>query len=276
MVDILHSDFSQIYGYEYSGNEMVYIELAGYYNVTPFLITCEIPHDVSLTYRDIWQLLIDAWNDYHFPSYPIQPILTIDFTNYPTTVLNEAGSIIDIVSIEIFVDINNPRSLELPRIMGFNEEMLNSTTSVKIDWDGTNTIMPFMGSARLQTTIDIKTFSDNTLSFSRLADWTSVETPNSQVTDISRTTISNSQYHKKRGMKLKVINVPDRYIFNYDLFIDFAGRGDIELEFSFDLFSDKTTLANLWGAESGNAKVRYSQYNLWEFDLCLIPKSRLK
>lgn len=275
MVDILHSDFSQIYGYENSG-EKVYIELYGYYNVTEFTITCEIPHDVSLTYRDIWQLLIDAWNDYHFPSYPIQPVFTIDFTNYPTTVLTAPGSIIDILSIEIFVDINNPRSLELPRILGFSEEMLDSTTSVKIDWDGNTSIMPFMGSARLQTTIDIKAFSDNTLSNSRLADWTSVETPNSQVTDISRTSVSNSQYHKKRGMKLKVINVPDKYIFNYDLFVDFAGRGDIELEFSFDLFSDETTLANLWGSESGSAKVRYSQYNLWEFDLCLIPKSRLK
>lgn len=263
MPNIIFSKISQDYGYE-SGGEQVKIELKVTRNTTPITITTYLVEGNSYTVKQIWQAVIASWNAYSW-SMP-KPMLTIDYTNGTYTEFSSAFEI-TFISIEIFVNENNPRSLELPMILGFNNYMLETTGSVKCD----ECIIPYIGTWRMPLNID------NGYGFkSAIANWSSIKSRTSTTTDITKSGVSNGPLMIIRGFKLDIDNVPNKYLTSYDDFLDFASRGEVELSFGFDLFGDNTYDAYIWGENSGDEEILFNQEQLMRYQITLIPSSYLE
>ena len=263
MPNIIFSKISQDYGYE-SGGEQVKIELKVTRNTTPITITTYLVEGDTYTVKQIWQAVIASWNA-HSWAFP-KPMLTIDYTNGIYTEFSSAFEI-NFISIEIFVNENNPRSLELPMILGFNNYMLESTGSVKCD----DCIIPYIGTWRMPLNID------NGYGFkSAIANWSSIKSRTSTTTDITKGGVSNGPLMIIRGFKLDIDNVPNKYLIEYDNFLDFASRGEVELSFGFDLFGDNTYDAYIWGENSGDEEVLFVQEQLMRYQIALIPSSYLE
>lgn len=271
MPNLIFSKISQDYGYESSG-EQVKIELKVHRSTTPITITTYLVEGNSYTVKQIWQAVIAAWNA-HSWTIPA-PMLTIDYTNGIYTEFISAFEI-TFNSIEIFVNENNPRSLELPMILGFNNYMLESTGSVKIDWDTTHSefpgLMPYIGTWRMPLNID------NGYGFkSAVANWSSIKAKLGTETDISKTSIKNGKFEIIRGFKIDIDNIPNKYLVQYDSFIDFSSAGEVELSFGFDLFGDNTYDAYIWASESGEETILFVQEQLMRYQITLIPSSYLE
>lgn len=271
MSNIIFSKISQDYGYENSG-EKVKIELKVTRGTTPVTITCYLVEGDSYTAQQIWTGLKAAWDAYSWVL--PKPALTIDNTSGIYTEF--IGSFdINFVSIELFVNENNPRSLELPMILGFNDYMLDATGSVKIDWTTTYSefpgIMPYIGSWRMPLNID------NGYGFkSSISNWTPLKARTSSSTDVTKTSVSNGVCVIVRGFKLEISNVPNKYLVSYDLFLEFASRGEVELDINFDLFGDNTYSAYIWGENSGDEEILFVQEQLMKYTIALIPSSYLE
>lgn len=263
MSNIIFSKISQDYGYESSG-EQVKIELKVTRGATPITITTYLIAGDAYTVKQIWQAVISSWNAYSWVFPP--PALTI---NYTTGIYTEFSSAFEITftSIELFVNENNPRSLELPMILGFNNYMLESTGSVKCD----DAIIPYIGTWRMPLNID------NECGFkSSIANWSSIKSRTSTTTDITKGGVSNGPLMIIRGFKLDIDNVLNKYLVEYDNFLDFASRGEVELAFGFDLFGDSTYDAYIWGENSGDEAVLFVQEQLMRYQITLIPSSYLE
>lgn len=269
MANVIFSKLSQMYGYESSG-EQVKIELV----VTrsggsPITITTYLVEGDDYTPKQIWDGVKAAWNAHSWviPA----PSLTIDHTNYLTTTFISDFEI-TFKSIKLYYDIRNPRSLELPVILGFSTKMASATGSITLN-SSTDFIdaMPYMGSWRMQTTIDTE-YGFN----SSISTWVPIKARTESSTDITRTSVDNGPELITRGYKLTVAMVPYKYLKYYDLFLDFARRGEVEISFGFDLFMDQSVAAYIWGSESGEDTLVFDAEQLVNYDIALIPKSSLE
>lgn len=273
MGNIIFSKISQDYGYESAG-EQVKIELKVTRGVTPITITTYLAEGDTYTVKQIWQAVIASWNSYSW-ALP-KPALTINHTNYLTTTLTSAFEI-EFESIKIFVNENNPRSLELPMILGFSNYMLDSTGSIEISnsynpyGDGFYGVMPLMGTWRMPLNID------NEYGFkSSISNWTPIKSRTSATTDITKKGVSNGPVMIVRGFKLEISNVPNKYLVSYDDFLEFSSRGEVELSFTFDIFGDNTYEAYIWGENSGDEEILFVQEQLMKYSIALIPSSYLE
>ena len=279
MANMVKSKHTQDYGY-LSTTQRVYIELkVNRSGGSPITITAPINAGTSYTAEQIWGLVLTAWNAHSWVipahSWVIPaPALTIDHTSYATTSLSSALEI-EFMSIKIFFDSNNPRSLELPVILGFSDRMQSATGSIEIDNTypsvGFYGTMPFMGSWRMQCVLDTEQGFDSAVS-----EWSPVVYMTDTNTDITRTTVSNGDRLVTRGHKFTVSPVPNKYVKSYDRFIDFASRGEITLVFGFDLFGDGTYDAFIQKEDSQGGELLFDFEQLVSYEVVVIPKSSLE
>ena len=264
MANIILSKLSQMYGYESSGEQVKLELVVTRSGGSPITITAYLVEGDSYTPEGIWDLLKTAWNAHSWviPA----PALTINHTDYITTVFSSAFEI-DFVSLKLYYRIENPLSLELPVILGFDTKMATATGSIEV----ASAELPYMGSWRMQTTIDTG-YGFN----SAISTWSPVKARTESITDITRVAVNNSPELVTRGYKLTVSVVPYKYLKFYDLFRDFARRGEVEIVFGFDLFMDSTTAAFLWNSESGEETLVFDEEQLVNYEIALIPKSSLE
>lgn len=271
MANIFYSNLSQDYGYENSG-ELVKIELifkiSGGVDKT---ITASLVDGDSYTPTQIWDEIKAAWNAYAWGF--TAPILTIDHLNEIGTSV-ETISTIAFQSMKIYYNENNPRSFELPMILGALDYMPIATGVYTLSLGNDFSFqMPFMGSWRMQCTIDTGYGFTSAIS-----NWTPIKAKTESSTDISRTKVSNGPAATIRGYKLKIDLVPYKYLKSFDLFLDFASRGTAEIVMSIgiDLFGNNTTAACIWGEESGEEALIFDQEQLMSYEIGLLPKSNLE
>lgn len=271
MANVIFSKKIQQYGYKSSGEkvkmELVVTRSGG----SPITITSYLVEGDDYTPEQIWDGLKAAWNAYAWVT--PKPFLTIDHTNYLTTTFISAFEI-TFQSLKLYYDIGNPRSLELPVILGFSTKMAIASGSITLDGSTDfQGAMPYMGSWRMQTTIDTG-YDFN----SSISTWSPIKASIDGATDISRTKVSNGSKATLRGYKIKIDYVPYKYLSQYDMFLDFASRdnAEVELSFGFDLFMDGTVDAYLWGSESGEEAILFDNEQLMSFEVGLLPKTALE
>lgn len=273
MGKIIYSVLSQDYGYESSG-EQVKIELvfkiSGGANQT---ITVYLTEGESYTVTEIWASILTTWNAYPWAG-GLVPILTIDQTTGIGTIVESAVETVTFQTMKIYYNENNPRSLELPMILGATDFMAVSTGSVTINLGNDFAFtMPYMGTWRIQCVLD------NGQGFeSSISTWTPIKSKIETNTDVSRKTISNGAMMTIRGYKVKIDMVPYKYLKSYDLFLDFASRGTAEviLVFGFYIFGDNTVNGHIWGSESGEETLLFDNEQLMSYQVGLLPKSNLE
>jgi hypothetical protein len=273
MANVLLSEVSCDYGYEDSG-EQVKIVLRITRGVTPISIETALVEGDSYTPQQIWQGVIYSWNAYAWSG--SAPSLTIDYLTLPNTEFSSNDGTINFQSISVFCNINNPRSLELPMILGLANKMQTTTVEYKVDWDispynDAPGYLPYMGTWRLQCNIDTGYgFTSN------VSTWSPLESRTDASTDINRTSLSNGADIVVRGYQIKISMVPYKYVKQYDAFRDFARRGQLTLAFGFDLFTDGTTSAYLWNSESGSVELVFDAEQLCSYTIGLLPISNLE
>jgi len=269
MSNIIYSKFTQVYGYSTN----VYIEL----KVKLWLVnhTVSIPIDTtSYTITEIYGLITTAWAAHAWSA--TTPELIIDHTSELTTVFGSAD--VTFVSIEVFADENNPKSLELPVILGLSRQMLESTGSIKYTFPTSpiyDPSLPYMGAWRLQT--EIKSYdADNAfLLSSSVGDSDLITLETDKITDISRNTVSNSESYVVRALLIIIENVPFINLTDFDIFRSFARRGKVEIFFDFDLFGNGDTEADVIDAESGGSSVTDKIRKWCTYSIALSPKDNL-
>ena len=271
MGKIIYSLLSQDYGYEGSG-EQVKIEIVFKINGgVDNTIIAYLMEGNSYTVTQIWGLIKTAWNSFAWGF--AAPILTIDQKSGVGTIFTSALTI-QFQTMKVYFNENNPRSLELPMILGMCDYMFTSTDDFSLDLGGDYTCeMPFMGTWRLQGVIPTLQGFDSSIST-----WTPIKSMSEVQTDISRKKVSNGNVAISRGYKLKIDNVPYSYLKSYDLFLDFASRGTAEviIDLDFDLFQNNTYNAHIWTSESGNEELLFDVEQLMSYEIGLLPKSNLE
>lgn len=270
MGKIIYSILSQDYGYENSG-EQVKIEIVFKINGgVDNTITAYLLEGGSYTVSQIWDLIKAAWNAFSWGF--TAPILTINHNYGIGTIFISALTTIQFQTMKVYFNENNPRSLELPMILGMCDYMFTSTDDFTLDLGGGYSYeMPFMGTWRLQAIIPTWQGFDSSIS-----NWTPIKSTSETQTDISRKKISNGNIFIVRGWKIKIDNVLYSFLKNYDLFLDFASRGECTIDFDFDLFQNNTYNCYIWGSESGNETLLFDNEQLMSYEIGLIPSSNLE
>ena len=147
MANIFYSNLAQDYGYENSG-ELVKIELifkisgGADKTITAYLIQGDL-----YTPTEIWYVIKLAWDAYAWGF--AAPILTIDHLNEVGTTV-ETISTITFQSMKIYYNENNPRSFELPMILGALDYMPTATGVYTLDL-GNDFCFQFTGAAHTST-----------------------------------------------------------------------------------------------------------------------------
>ena len=111
---------------------------------------------------------------------------------------------------------------------------------------------------------------------SSVSNWTPIKSTSETQTDISRKKVSNGNIFIVRGWKIKIDNVRYFLLKSYDLFLDFASRGECVIDFGFDLFQNETFNCYIWGSESGNETLLFDNEQLMSYEIGLLPSSNLE
>lgn len=269
MGKIIYSILSQDYGY-YDSEERVKIEIvfkiSGGVDNT---ITIYLAEGDNYTVYEIWDAIKSTWNSFSWGF--ATPILTINHKNGVGTIFKSVTTI-QFQTMTVYFNENNPRSLELPMILGMCDYMFTSTGDFTLDLGGDYACeLPFMGTWRLQAVIPTLQGFDSSVS-----NWTPIKSSSETQTDISRKKVSNGNIFIVRGWKIKIDNVLYSFLKNYDLFLDFASRGECTIDFDFDLFQNNTYNCFIWGSESGNETLLFDNEQLMSYEIGLIPSTNLE
>lgn len=264
MSNVIYSEYEQNYG----SSTDVAIEIKVNKSGTIHTITTVIG-ETAYSINDVWGLVLTDWNAY----WSTPPALTINHDEHFGTHLETAFGY-NFVSIEIYFHEDNPRSFELPMILGFDNKLQDETGSILY----TNPTLEneieltYMGTWRLQTEIDTG-YQFN----SQCSDVFEVNIESEKNTDVTRTGVYSGNLFVARGMGFEITAVKFVNLKAYDDFIEFAKQGKVRCEFEWGLFDANHTFSGyIYLPESMSPTLQFKVERLFSYRIALIPESHLE